>query len=184
MAVWFVARFQVKRGQNKQFVNEDVKVGMLTMLATAVILSQGSQLYNFRIFFFIIFLFACFKKGRLNHIGGLITTWKPRIILAAWLLGLTVLIYAYSTTLISRLTAPEYKFLVNSIEDLKNNEEILPVTVKGAVLHEELAGSPSNALQAIEKRVKRNPDIMCLSVFDCFGTMLSKPNTVVIMVLI
>ena len=125
---------------------------------------------------------SCLKKGRLNHIGGVITTWKPRLILASWLLGLTVVIYAYSTTLISRLTAPEYTFLVTSIGDLGNRDEILPVTVKGAAIHEELAGSPSYTLKTIEKRVHKNPTLMCSSVFDCFGTMLSKPNTVVIMV--
>ena len=112
----------------------------------------------------------------------MITTWKPRLILASWLLGLTVVIYAYSTTLISRLTAPEYKFLVTSIGDLGNRDEILSVTVKGAAIHEELAGSPSYPLKTIEKRVQKNPYLMCSSVFDCFGTMLSKPNTVIKMV--
>ena len=45
MAVWFMARFQAKIRPDKQVVYRPVKVEVLTMLATAVILSQGSYYF-------------------------------------------------------------------------------------------------------------------------------------------
>ena len=111
--------------------------------------------------------------GQLNRLRQ--TTFKSvnvRFILATLLLGSSVLIHVYSSTLISHLTNLAYKFLVNSVEEVVKNEEIMPITLKEATVHEELAGSPSTVLQNIEKRIQKYPDLMCTAPFDCFQTML------------
>ena len=87
-------------------------------------------------------------------------------------------------SIISLLTTSEYKFLVTSTQQVADNEDILPITIKRASVHEELAGSPSIAFQNIEKRINKYLELMCSSPFDCFANMLKTPQSVVIMVLL
>ena len=65
-----------------------------------------------------------------------------RMVQSAWLLALLVLAYAYSGSLISKLTAPKNRFLINSIEDAASNNNIMPFVVKESSAHEEFLVSP------------------------------------------
>jgi hypothetical protein len=56
---------------------------------------------------------------------------------SAWLLALLVLAYAYSGSLISKLTAPKNRFLTNSLEDASANKNIMPFVVKDSSSYEE-----------------------------------------------
>ncbi len=60
-----------------------------------------------------------------------------RMVQSAWLLALLVLAYAYSGSLISKLTAPKNRFLINSLEDAAANEDVMPLVVKDSSSQEE-----------------------------------------------
>ena len=57
-----------------------------------------------------------------------------RLIWGSWCLSLIVLVYVYTGTLTSMLTAPKYEFLANSIEDVAENSHIQPIILKGLSL--------------------------------------------------
>jgi hypothetical protein len=48
---------------------------------------------------------------------------------AAWCLSLVVLVNVYTGTLTAMLTAPSYKFVANSLEDVAKNELVMPYTL-------------------------------------------------------
>lgn len=53
-----------------------------------------------------------------------------RVVLSTWLLAVLVLSYAYTGSLIARLTAPEFTFLVRNLNEIKAKPEILPYIVR------------------------------------------------------
>lgn len=81
----------------------------------------------------------CFWVTLLDITGGTLCQKSTifRIVLATWLLALIVLTYAYTGTLISKLTAPEHRFVINSLEDAVANENIMPFVVKESSVQEE-----------------------------------------------
>ncbi|KAI9563685.1 hypothetical protein GHT06_011149 [Daphnia sinensis] len=77
-----------------------------------------------------------------------------------WLLALIVLTYAYTGTLISRLTAPKHRFVINSLEDAAANKEILPYVVKESSVQEEFMLSPIPSFQQIANRWQDHPELL------------------------
>lgn len=59
-----------------------------------------------------------------------------RMVQSAWLLALLVLAYAYSGSLISKLTAPKNRLLINSLEDAAANKDVMPLVVKDSSTQE------------------------------------------------
>jgi hypothetical protein len=45
---------------------------------------------------------------------------------AAWCLSLVILVNVYTGTLTAMLSAPSYKFVANSLEDVAKNELVMP----------------------------------------------------------
>lgn len=185
LTVWLISFYENIRTKRTEL--KVIQVNYLIVRAVAVILSQGKLTHCVASFDYFKLLSFIFYLGpivgqQLNRLNQKLSSWKLHIVLTSWLLGLTVLIYAYSTTLTSRLTTPEYNYLVKSVKDVADNENILPMTIKGAPIHEELAGSTSPLLQEIERRIQKYPELMSQSPLGCFEKMLDKPNRVVIMV--
>lgn len=55
-----------------------------------------------------------------------------RLIHGAWLVVLVLILNIYMSTLTSMLTAPNYNFLVKSVEDLAVKENVRTLIVKGS----------------------------------------------------
>lgn len=78
------------------------------------------------------------KWSFIKHV--LAARWSPnspsystRITMSAWCLMCTVLIYAYSSCIISYLTIPKSHLLVNSIEELANSNTLQLATLRNSI---------------------------------------------------
>ena len=84
-----------------------------------------------------MYLQICISVASLR-VGGYFP-WKylfSRLMWAAWCLSLIILINVYTGTLTSQLTAPSYKFVANSIEDVARNDALMPYTMLGSPVEE------------------------------------------------
>ncbi len=78
--------------------------------------------------------------GRYHHIifaGGFLRSYSlaSRIIQGAFLLVLLVITYAFTGIVTSMITTPKYQFVVRSIEEVANNEEIMPLIIEESSTH-------------------------------------------------
>jgi hypothetical protein len=112
--------------------------GLLILYILAVTFSQGTPTSIIKTKKNVVSILAV-----RNFTGGYLIQKSTifRMVQSAWLLAL-VLAYAYSGSLISKLTAPKNRFLINSIEDAASNNNIMPFVVKEFSAQEEFLVSP------------------------------------------
>jgi hypothetical protein len=112
--------------------------GLLILYILAVTFSQGTPTSIIKTKKNVVSILAV-----RNFTGGYLIQKSTifRMVQSAWLLAL-VLAYAYSGSLISKLTAPKNRFLINSIEDAASNNNIMPFVVKESSAQEEFLVSP------------------------------------------
>ena len=55
---------------------------------------------------------------------------------ATWVLSLVILVNVYTGTLTAMLTAPSYKFVANSLEDVAKNDRIMPYVLRNGPVEE------------------------------------------------
>ncbi|EFX76490.1 hypothetical protein DAPPUDRAFT_107014 [Daphnia pulex] len=118
--------------------------------------------------------------------SGLISNFCPvksttfRMVQSAWLLALLVLAYAYSGSLISKLTAPKNRFLINSLEDAAANEDVMPLVVKDSSSQEEFLLSPVPSFQEIARRWQEHPELLLRDSNTVVDLMSNKTNHIFI----
>nr|CAH0101937.1 unnamed protein product [Daphnia galeata] len=103
-----------------------------------------------------------------------------RMVQSAWLLALLVLAYAYSGSLISKLTAPKNRFLINSIEDAASNNNIMPFVVKESSAQEEFLLSPVPAFQEMARRWQEHPELLLRDSNTIVDLVSNKTNHIFI----
>ncbi|XP_046640832.1 glutamate receptor ionotropic, delta-2-like isoform X2 [Daphnia pulicaria] len=103
-----------------------------------------------------------------------------RMVQSAWLLALLVLAYAYSGSLISKLTAPKNRFLINSLEDAAANEDVMPLVVKDSSSQEEFLLSPVPSFQEIARRWQEHPELLLRDSNTVVDLMSNKTNHIFI----
>ncbi|EFX76455.1 hypothetical protein DAPPUDRAFT_107032 [Daphnia pulex] len=69
--------------------------------------------------------------------GGFLRSYSlaSRIIQGAFLLVLLVITYAFTGIVTSMITTPKYQFVVRSIEEVANNDEIMPLIIEESSTH-------------------------------------------------
>lgn len=72
-------------------------------------------------------------------LGGWIRSGSVRfqLVFGMWLLGLLVISYGYTGSLISRMSAPSINYLARSLEEVATNPRVMPYTVKDSATHAE-----------------------------------------------
>lgn len=119
LAIWVVALVQKKGEQN---------LPTILMFITAVSLGQG--LMHNSVVILIMELILIYKRS-----GGYLKQYSQyssasRLIQGAVLLALLVVSYSFCGIVTSMITSPRYEFVVRSIEDVVENENIRPLIIK------------------------------------------------------
>ncbi|KAI9551422.1 hypothetical protein GHT06_021755 [Daphnia sinensis] len=81
-----------------------------------------------------------------------------RIAISSWCLMSTVLVYAYSSCIISYITIPKSHLLVNSIEELANSKILQVATHKNSFFETTLLQSSSGSLKLLGDSLRKNPE--------------------------
>ncbi|KZS16856.1 Uncharacterized protein APZ42_017465 [Daphnia magna] len=104
-----------------------------------------------------------------------------RLIQGAVLLALLVVSYSFCGIVTSMITSPRYEFVVRSIEDVVENENIRPLIIKESSTHIEFEVSSNPIFQEAYKRIKANPKLLIPSSSEFVDVLLSNPHNVLIM---
>ncbi|XP_057379258.1 glutamate [NMDA] receptor subunit 1-like [Daphnia carinata] len=81
-----------------------------------------------------------------------------RIAISSWCLMSTVLVYAYSSCIISYLTIPKSHLLVNSVEELANSQVLQVATHKNSFFEATLLQSSYGPLKLLGDSLRNNPE--------------------------
>lgn len=98
--------------------------------------SQSPSGNNYACDFVLFYNFFNNLNNNLKLGGGLFTGsytkgLKMRLVIGAWCLASLLLATAYSSVLASFIMAPHYHTLVDTVEQLANNEKVIPLVLKG-----------------------------------------------------
>ncbi|XP_057378764.1 probable glutamate receptor [Daphnia carinata] len=104
-----------------------------------------------------------------------------RLIQGSVLLALLVVSYSFCGIVTSMITSPRYEFVVRSIEDVVEKENIQPLIIKESSTQAEFEDSSYPIFQKVYNRINNNPMLLIPSSSEFVDVLLSNPNNVIIM---
>ncbi|XP_046447218.1 glutamate receptor ionotropic, delta-2-like [Daphnia pulex] len=116
-------------------------------------ISGGRTVYD-RVSYYMIYVFNIMtNQGNTIHVSRL----SFRILVGSWLLVATVLVYSYSSTVVSHLTIVVTKPHINSLEDLAASKDV-GLLLLADFFPEEILDAKFGALKHLGDQIRYNPD--------------------------
>ncbi|XP_046635987.1 glutamate receptor ionotropic, delta-2-like isoform X2 [Daphnia pulicaria] len=113
----------------------------------------GRTVYD-RVSYYMIYVFNIMtNQGNMIHVSRL----SFRILVGSWLLVATVLVYSYSSTVVSHLTIVVTKPHINSLEDLAASKDV-ELLLLADFFPEEILDAKFGALKYLGDQIRYNPD--------------------------